>query len=184
MAENPDSRPGSLSRSRSRSRDPTYSTGRGGAGNIVRGGPSEKDIEELDESERAAHLHPLGLYVSSPLFFVLGDHLTGLFPGTPSAVEAQGTLPLTSYRTSKMSQTRMTPTIRTHPMCTTPNPPVVAALGISRMRMRPRIRTTTTVTVCRTSCTASVAERPTAPMEKLHVARGISDTRQYVFYFL
>jgi hypothetical protein len=62
MAENPDSRPGSLSRSRSRSREPTYSTGRGGAGNIIRGGPTEKDIEELDESERAAHLHPLGLH--------------------------------------------------------------------------------------------------------------------------
>lgn len=52
------------SQSRSRSREPIHSTGRGGVGNIHAGGPSEKVIEELDESERAAHLHPSGLHSS------------------------------------------------------------------------------------------------------------------------
>src|SRR5712671_5742637 len=79
MAENPDSRPGSLSRSRSRSREPSHTSGRGGVGNLHLGGPTEKVIEELDESERAAHLHPLRLCVSSPLFRPLDDHLTELF---------------------------------------------------------------------------------------------------------
>jgi hypothetical protein len=51
------------SQSRSRSREPIHATGRGGLGNIHAGGPSEKAIEELDESERAAHLHPPGVYV-------------------------------------------------------------------------------------------------------------------------
>jgi len=62
MVENPDSRPGSLSRSRSRSREPSHASGRGGLGNIHRGGPTEKDIEEQDEFERASHLHPAGLH--------------------------------------------------------------------------------------------------------------------------
>ena len=57
------------SQSRSRSREPIHSTGRGGIGNIHAGGPSEKIIEELDESERAAHLHPSGLYVFFLSFF-------------------------------------------------------------------------------------------------------------------
>jgi hypothetical protein len=52
------------SQSRSRSREPAiHAAGRGGLGNIHAGGPSEKVIEELDESERAAHLHPQGVYV-------------------------------------------------------------------------------------------------------------------------
>jgi len=64
MVENPDSRPGSITRggSRSRSREPAFTTGRGGLGNLHRGEPLEKDIEELDESERAAHQHPAGLH--------------------------------------------------------------------------------------------------------------------------
>jgi len=48
-------------------------------GNIYQGGPSEKVIEELDESERAAHLRASELYV---LFFVSkcrADHLTTEF---------------------------------------------------------------------------------------------------------
>lgn len=50
--------------SRSRSREPNHGVGRGGFGNIQSGGPSEKVIEELDESERAAHHHPLALHLS------------------------------------------------------------------------------------------------------------------------
>jgi len=50
------------SQSRSRSREPIHAAGRGGFGNIHAGGPSEKVIEEQDESERAAHLHPPGLH--------------------------------------------------------------------------------------------------------------------------
>src|SRR5882672_2025875 len=79
MAENPDSHPGSLSRSRSRSREPSHTSGRGGVGNLLLGGPTEKEIEELDESERAAHLHPLRLCVSFPrfsLFFYALRHST------------------------------------------------------------------------------------------------------------
>jgi len=57
------------SQSRSRSREPIqaagiHGAGRGGLGNIHAGGPSEKVIEELDESERAAHLHPAGVHSS------------------------------------------------------------------------------------------------------------------------
>jgi len=60
------SRPDSESRSRSRSREPAaHTTGRGGWGNMVLGGPSEKDIEELDESERDSCSHELGVYVST-----------------------------------------------------------------------------------------------------------------------
>ncbi|KAI9447237.1 hypothetical protein F5148DRAFT_1292359 [Russula earlei] len=56
-----DSRTGS--QSRSRSREPSRSTGRGGVGNLLHlGGLTEKRIEELDESERAAHAHPVGLH--------------------------------------------------------------------------------------------------------------------------
>jgi hypothetical protein len=58
------SRPGS--QSRSRSREPAadaHTYGRGGAGNIVLGGPSEKVIEELDESERSSHSLDSGVYV-------------------------------------------------------------------------------------------------------------------------
>ncbi|KAH9995894.1 hypothetical protein BJV74DRAFT_828860 [Russula compacta] len=50
------------STSRSRSREPAHTTGRGGTGNMVIGGPTEKDIEELDESERASHLHAAGVH--------------------------------------------------------------------------------------------------------------------------
>jgi hypothetical protein len=58
---------GSRSQSRSRSREPVqqvhvHVAGRGGLGNIHVGGPSEKVIEELDESERASHLHPQGVH--------------------------------------------------------------------------------------------------------------------------
>jgi len=52
------------SQSRSRSREPAHAAGRGGVGNIHSGGPSEKVIEELDESERAAHLHPQEVHSS------------------------------------------------------------------------------------------------------------------------
>lgn len=52
----------SHSQSRSRSREPVHAGGRGGVGNIHVGGLSEKAIMELDESERAAHLHPSMLY--------------------------------------------------------------------------------------------------------------------------
>jgi hypothetical protein len=51
------------SQSRSRSREPIHAAGRGGLGNIHAGGPSEKIIEEQDESERASHLHAPGVYV-------------------------------------------------------------------------------------------------------------------------
>jgi hypothetical protein len=61
------SRPGS--QSRSRSREPaadahTHTYGRGGAGNIVLGGPSEKVIEELDESERSSHSLDSGVHTT------------------------------------------------------------------------------------------------------------------------
>lgn len=53
------------SQSRSRSREPAvHVTGRGGRGNIQVGGPSEKVIEELDESERAAHHLAPGVHSS------------------------------------------------------------------------------------------------------------------------
>jgi hypothetical protein len=56
----------SKSKSRSRSREPAvHAAGRGGAGNMVLGGPSEKDIQELDESERSSFSHELGVYVST-----------------------------------------------------------------------------------------------------------------------
>lgn len=56
----PDS--GSNSKSRSRSREPAHTTGRGGTGNMVLGGPSEKVIEEQDESERSIHSHEPGMH--------------------------------------------------------------------------------------------------------------------------
>lgn len=52
------------SQSRSRSREPIHAGGRGGFGNLHAGGPSEKVIEELDESERAAHQHAAGVHSS------------------------------------------------------------------------------------------------------------------------
>lgn len=52
------------SQSRSRSREPIHGGGRGGFGNVHVGGPSEKVIEELDETERAAHLQPPGVHSS------------------------------------------------------------------------------------------------------------------------
>jgi hypothetical protein len=50
------------SKSRSRSREPAHAGGRGGFGNIITGGPSEKVIEELDESERASHQQAPGVH--------------------------------------------------------------------------------------------------------------------------
>jgi len=58
MIENPYPRPGSFSRSR----EPSHTSGRGGLGSIYHGGPTEKAIEELDESERASSQYPTGLY--------------------------------------------------------------------------------------------------------------------------
>jgi len=52
------------SQSRSRSREPIHAGGRGGFGNLHAGGPPEKVIEELDESERAAHYHAAGVHSS------------------------------------------------------------------------------------------------------------------------
>ena len=72
---NDNSRPNS--KSRSRSREPAHAAGRGGFGNVILGGPTEKAIEELDESERAAHQHAAGLCVV--FFFLLfqnADQLT------------------------------------------------------------------------------------------------------------
>ncbi|KAI0251121.1 hypothetical protein BJV78DRAFT_1282647 [Lactifluus subvellereus] len=51
------SRPSSESWSRSRSREPVHHSGRGGTGNIYPGEPTERDIMEVDETERAAHRH-------------------------------------------------------------------------------------------------------------------------------
>jgi hypothetical protein len=53
----------SPSASRSRSREPAHTTGRGGYGNAYLGEPLEKGILEVDEYERAAHAHPPGVYV-------------------------------------------------------------------------------------------------------------------------
>jgi len=50
------------SKSRSRSREPAHTGGRGGYGNAHLGGPTEKIIEEQDESERASHQHPPGVH--------------------------------------------------------------------------------------------------------------------------
>ncbi|KAF8461566.1 hypothetical protein DFH94DRAFT_671918 [Russula ochroleuca] len=54
----------SNSQSRSRSRELAHTAGRGGVGNAYIGGPTEKVIEEVDESERAAHQHLAGMYSS------------------------------------------------------------------------------------------------------------------------
>ncbi|KAH9971545.1 hypothetical protein BGW80DRAFT_1460496 [Lactifluus volemus] len=48
--------------SRSRSREPAHTTGRGGYGNAYLGEPLEKGILEVDEYERAAHAHPPGVH--------------------------------------------------------------------------------------------------------------------------
>jgi hypothetical protein len=53
-----------ISQSRSRSREPVHASGRGGAGNIHVGGPTEMVIEEMDESERAAHHLAPGVHTS------------------------------------------------------------------------------------------------------------------------
>jgi len=61
------SRPGSQSRSRSRepaADEHAHTYGRGGLGNSVLGGPSEKVIEELDESERSSHSHDSGVHTT------------------------------------------------------------------------------------------------------------------------
>ncbi|KAF8477696.1 hypothetical protein DFH94DRAFT_755029 [Russula ochroleuca] len=54
------------SQSRCRSREPAHAAGRGGMGNMYIGGPTEKIIEELDESERATHQHLRAEGVHSP----------------------------------------------------------------------------------------------------------------------
>jgi hypothetical protein len=48
-------------------------------GNLHAGGPSEKAIEEMDESERAAHQHAPGVYVFFLFFFKMSQHLTRSF---------------------------------------------------------------------------------------------------------
>ncbi|KAI9447135.1 hypothetical protein BJY52DRAFT_1420490 [Lactarius psammicola] len=50
------------SKSRSRSRDLVHSSGRGGIGNLYIGEPVERGILEVEENERAAHQHPLGVH--------------------------------------------------------------------------------------------------------------------------
>ena len=64
------------SHSRSRSREPAHASGRGGIGNIHLGGPSESDIKELDESERAAHHLAPGVYVFFFFLFHSVEQLT------------------------------------------------------------------------------------------------------------
>jgi hypothetical protein len=56
----------SRSQSRSRSRGPAalHSTGRGGAGSIKSGDLTEVTIQEVDDQERLAHHHESGMYVS------------------------------------------------------------------------------------------------------------------------
>jgi hypothetical protein len=58
-------RPDSVSRSRSREPG-LHSTGRGGVGNLYTGDPIDRQILEVEESERAAHQHPPGVYVRFP----------------------------------------------------------------------------------------------------------------------
>lgn len=130
------------SQSRSRSREPIHATGRGGLGNIHAGGPSEKVIEELDESERAAHLHAPGVYVVFCVLFFskCRDQLTTeLFVvikfslGTPLAGVALQTLPLASCRTSMALVTPTAPIILASPTSTTPSPTVAVAEETSRV---------------------------------------------------
>jgi len=54
-------RPDSVSRSRSREPG-LHSTGRGGVGNLYTGDPIDRQILEVEESERAAHQHPPGVH--------------------------------------------------------------------------------------------------------------------------
>lgn len=108
---NDNSRPNS--KSRSRSREPAHAAGRGGFGNVIVGGPTEKAIEELDESERAAHQHAAGLCVVF-FFFAFSkcgpaDHglFCSYFSGTPLGGEAWGTLRIARYRTARAPETPM-----------------------------------------------------------------------------
>jgi hypothetical protein len=68
-----------ISQSRSRSREPVHASGRGGAGNIHVGGPTETVIEEMDESERAAHHLAPGVCVLFSFLFQNAEHLTRSF---------------------------------------------------------------------------------------------------------
>ena len=77
---------------------------------MVVGGPTETAIEELDESERAAHQHPAGVCV----FFFSSFSKCGpadhgsyciFFSGTPLGGEASGTLRLARYRTVRAPET-------------------------------------------------------------------------------
>ncbi|KAH8990850.1 hypothetical protein EDB92DRAFT_2088373 [Lactarius akahatsu] len=70
------------SKSRSRSRDLVHSSGRGGIGNLYIGDPVEKGILEVEERERAAHQHPLGVHSTGR------GGLANLTPGELPHVEA------------------------------------------------------------------------------------------------
>jgi hypothetical protein len=144
------------SQSRSRSREPIHAAGRGGFGNIHAGGPSEKVIEEQDESERAAHLHPPGLYVFFS-FSKCGAPNTEFYCvislGTPSAGVALQTLALARYRTPKAPVTPTAPITLIRRMSTTPSPSVVVAEEISPVIIRASldrgIRTTPRQGLCK-----------------------------------
>ena len=127
------------SQSRSRSRDPVHVTGRGGWGNIQvgGGGPSEKVIEEMDESERAAHHLAPGLYVLFFKFVNMWGQLTRFFLlGTQPAGVAGQTLALARYRPPRAPVTPTAPIILMRPMSTSSNPPVVAAGEIYPVTIR------------------------------------------------
>jgi hypothetical protein len=100
---------------------------------MVLGGPSEKDIEELDESERSSFSNELGVYVSSPfLGMSCPDRLTILFllnPVTPFAVEVWGILPRATCHTPKAPWGRMAPATRTRLTITSPYPVGAVARG-------------------------------------------------------
>lgn len=177
------------SKSRSRSREPAHAGGRGGFGNIITGGPSEKVIEELDESERASHQHAPGVYVLSYHFhfqYGKGPPDTGTFflflPGTPPAGEARETLRLARYRTAKVVCTRMAPITRMRLIAMTPNPLVAAAGGISpampRANRGPRTRTL----ACQECCTALLVDlvRRVSPAAVAPAVRENSSLKQRV----
>jgi len=75
------------SESRSRSREPVHGSGRGGIGNIYLGEPTEKDIMEVDEHERAAHQHVPGVHSSGRGGYA---NLTPEVPYTEGAVHPHG----------------------------------------------------------------------------------------------
>jgi hypothetical protein len=117
-------------------------------------------IEELDESERAAHHHASVVCV---LFFLLclkmSEHLTRSLLlcqfslGTPVAGVALRTLALARCRTSKAPVIPTAPIILESPMNTTASRTVVVAEEISRVIIRaslePRTRTTARQGFCK-----------------------------------